>query len=72
MLCFRLIFDQFLNIFLPGLMVMHYLKSVTPSLALGGELVYQQGRGIPGGYIAVFSAAGRYTNGDSTISGTLG
>lgn len=53
-------------------MVLHYLKSVTPNLALGGELVYQQGRGIPGGYISVFSGAGRYTSGDTTISGTLG
>ena len=53
-------------------MVLHYLKSVTPNLALGGELIYQQGRGIPGGYVSVFSGAGRYTSGDTTISGTLG
>lgn len=51
---------------------MHYLQSVTASLALGGELAYQRGPGVPGGQVAVVSAAGRYTNGDSTISGSLG
>ncbi|KAJ8686155.1 hypothetical protein QAD02_021949 [Eretmocerus hayati] len=55
-----------------GLAVLHYLQSVTPNLALGGELVYQQGPGIPGGYISVVSAAGRYSVGDSTVSGSLG
>lgn len=50
----------------------HYLQSITPSLALGGELAYQRGPGVPGGHIAVVSAAGRYTNGESTISGSLG
>lgn len=45
---------------------------MTPKLALGGELIYQQGPGIPGGYISIISAAGRYTNGDSIISGSLG
>ncbi|KZC05079.1 Mitochondrial import receptor subunit TOM40 like protein 1, partial [Dufourea novaeangliae] len=53
-----------------GVFVMHYLQSVTPSIALGGEFAYQ--RGLPGGQIAVVSAAGRYTNGDSTITGSLG
>ena len=52
--------------------VMHYLQSVTPSVALGGELAYQRGPAVPGGQVAVLSAAGRYTNGDSTISGSLG
>ncbi|XP_046416943.1 mitochondrial import receptor subunit TOM40 homolog 1 [Neodiprion fabricii] len=55
-----------------GVLVTHYLQSITPSLALGGELAYQRGPGIPGGHIAVLSAAGRYTNGESTISGSLG
>ncbi|KAL7286479.1 hypothetical protein TKK_0019423 [Trichogramma kaykai] len=55
-----------------GLMVLHYLQSVTSNLALGGELIYQQGPGIPGGYVSIASAAGRYTVGDSIISGTLG
>lgn len=58
--------------YLSGVFVMHYLQSLTPSLALGGELAYQRGPGVPGGQVAVVSAAGRYTNGDSTISGTLG
>ena len=55
-----------------GVFVMHYLQSVTAALALGGELAYQRGPGVPGGQVAVVSAAGRYTNGDSTISGSLG
>ncbi|XP_076282134.1 mitochondrial import receptor subunit TOM40 homolog 1 [Lasioglossum baleicum] len=55
-----------------GVFVMHYLHSVTPSVALGGELAYQRGPAVPGGQVAVVSLAGRYTNGDSTISGSLG
>ncbi|XP_076752938.1 mitochondrial import receptor subunit TOM40 homolog 1 [Xylocopa sonorina] len=55
-----------------GVFVMHYLQSITPSVALGGELAYQRGPAVPGGHITVLSAAGRYTNGDSTISGSLG
>lgn len=51
---------------------MHYLQSITPSVALGGELACQRGPAVPGGQVAVLSAAGRYTNGDSTISGSLG
>ncbi|XP_026667240.1 mitochondrial import receptor subunit TOM40 homolog 1-like isoform X1 [Ceratina calcarata] len=54
-----------------GVFVMHYLQSITPSVALGGELAYQRGPTLPGGQVAVLSAAGRYTNGDSTISGSL-
>jgi len=54
-----------------GVLVLHYLQSLTPSLALGGELAYQRGPGLPGGQIALLSAAGRYTNGDSTFSGSI-
>ncbi|XP_057331046.1 mitochondrial import receptor subunit TOM40 homolog 1-like [Microplitis mediator] len=55
-----------------GVMVAHYLQNLTPKLALGGELAYQRGYGIPGGSIAVGSLVGRYTAGDSTISASLG
>ncbi|KAI4494590.1 PREDICTED: mitochondrial import receptor subunit TOM40 homolog 1 [Polistes canadensis] len=55
-----------------GVLVMHYLQSLSPTLALGGELAYQRGPGLPGGQIFVVSAAGRYTNGESTISCSLG
>lgn len=41
-------------------------------MALGAELAYQYGPNVPGGQIAVVSAVGRYANGDSTWSGTLG
>lgn len=50
----------------------HYLQSVTSKLALGGELAYQYGPAVPGGQIAIASAAARYTNADSIWSGTLG
>lgn len=54
-----------------GVVVMHYLKSVTPSLALGGEVACQTGPTVPGGAVTVVSAAGRYTNGESTASASL-
>ena len=52
-------------------MVLHYLQSITPQLALGGEVAYQKGPSVPGGSITVASAAGRYTTGDSTVSASL-
>ncbi|XP_078040102.1 mitochondrial import receptor subunit TOM40 homolog 1 [Augochlora pura] len=55
-----------------GVFVMHYLQSVSPSVAIGGELAYQRGPAVPGGQVSVLAAAARYTKGDSTISGTLG
>ncbi|XP_055913334.1 mitochondrial import receptor subunit TOM40 homolog 1 [Eupeodes corollae] len=55
-----------------GVIVGHYLQSVTEKLALGGELAYQYGQNVPGGQIAILSAVAKYTNGDSTWSGTLG
>jgi len=55
-----------------GVFVCHYLQSLTTNLALGGELAYQYGPQVPGGEIAVVSAAARYTNGTATWSGTLG
>lgn len=55
-----------------GVLVGHYLRSVTPNLALGGEVAYQRGPGLPGGKVVVMSAAGRYTNGESTISCSIG
>lgn len=55
-----------------GVFVGHYLQSVTQNLALGGELAYQYGPNVPGGEIALVTAAARYTNGSSTWSGSLG
>ncbi|KAK0096885.1 hypothetical protein PV326_003992 [Microctonus aethiopoides] len=55
-----------------GVVVGHYLQSITPNLALGGELAYQRGPGVPGGSIAVASLVGKYIHGDSTISASLG
>jgi len=55
-----------------GVFVGHYLQSVTKQLALGGELAYQYGPAVPGGQMAVMSAAARYINGLATWSGTAG
>lgn len=55
-----------------GVLVAHYLQSVTQKLALGGELAYQYGQNVPGGQIAILSAVAKYTHGDSTWSGTIG
>lgn len=41
-----------------GIVVTHYLQSITPALALGGELVYHSRPGEEG---TVMSLAGRYT-----------
>lgn len=42
-----------------GVGVLHYLQSITTNLALGAELAYQAGPQIPGGEIAILSAAAR-------------
>lgn len=44
--------------FFPGILVAHYLQSITPALALGGELVYHRRPGEEG---TVTSLLGRYT-----------
>ena len=49
------------NITFAGVLVSHYLQSVTPSVALGAELAYQYGPNVPGGEIAILGAAARYT-----------
>lgn len=55
-----------------GVIVGHYLQSVSKSVALGAELAYQYGPNVPGGEIAVLSAAARYAGNDCIVSGTLG
>ncbi|KAL7047478.1 hypothetical protein ACKWTF_002930 [Chironomus riparius] len=55
-----------------GVFVTHYLQSVTNKLSLGAELAYQYGPAVPGGEIAIVSAAGRYGDENSVWSGTLG
>ncbi|XP_053694809.1 mitochondrial import receptor subunit TOM40 homolog 1-like [Sabethes cyaneus] len=55
-----------------GVLVAHYLQAVTNRLSLGGELAYQYGAAVPGGQIAVVSAAARYATESSTWSGTVG
>nr|CAD7567503.1 unnamed protein product [Timema californicum] len=47
-----------------GVFVAHYLQSVSSSLALGSELVYQCGRNVPGGEMTMLSAVARYSLGD--------
>ncbi|GJQ79374.1 hypothetical protein Trydic_g16233 [Trypoxylus dichotomus] len=55
-----------------GVVVLHYLQAVTPRLALGSELAYQKGQAIPGGEIALLSAAAKYTTENYQWSGTIG
>uniref|UniRef100_A0A3Q2E378 Mitochondrial import receptor subunit TOM40 homolog n=1 Tax=Cyprinodon variegatus TaxID=28743 RepID=A0A3Q2E378_CYPVA len=52
-----------------GIVIAHYLQSITPALALGGELVYHRRTGEEG---AVVSLLGRYTGGNSIATLTLG
>ncbi|XP_054638938.1 mitochondrial import receptor subunit TOM40 homolog [Dunckerocampus dactyliophorus] len=52
-----------------GIVVAHYLQSITPSLALGGELVYHQRPGEEG---TVTSFLGRYTGNNYIATLTLG
>lgn len=55
-----------------GVGVLHYLKTVTPKLALGAELAYQASPQLPGGHMAVMSLAGRAKIGeDASLSVTL-
>lgn len=55
-----------------GVLVGHYLQSVSKRADLGAELAYQYGPQVPGGEIAVLSLAGRYTGKDYVVSGTAG
>ncbi|XP_037938063.1 mitochondrial import receptor subunit TOM40 homolog 1-like [Teleopsis dalmanni] len=55
-----------------GVIVAHYLQSITKRLALGTELAYQYGGNVPGGQIAVVSAIGRYATENYVWSGTAG
>lgn len=55
-----------------GIIIAHYLQAVTEKLDLGGELAYQYGNSVPGGQIAIMSAAARYTSGPNVWSATMG
>ncbi|XP_069057561.1 mitochondrial import receptor subunit TOM40 homolog [Pleurodeles waltl] len=52
-----------------GIVVAHYLQSITPNLALGGELVYHRRPGEEG---TVMSLAGKYTAPNWIATLTLG
>ncbi|KAL3984142.1 mitochondrial import receptor subunit TOM40B [Oreochromis aureus] len=52
-----------------GIVVAHYLQSITPALALGGELVYHRRPGEEG---SVMSLVGRYTGNNYIATLTLG
>lgn len=55
-----------------GIIVAHYLQTVSEKLALGCEMAYHYGNQVPGGEIALLSAACRYKNGPALWTGTLG
>ncbi|KAM4724909.1 mitochondrial import receptor subunit TOM40B isoform 1-T2 [Anableps anableps] len=52
-----------------GIIITHYLQSITAALALGGELVYQR---RPGNEATVLSLVGRYTGSNFIGALTLG
>ncbi|KAL0985045.1 hypothetical protein UPYG_G00152220 [Umbra pygmaea] len=52
-----------------GILVAHYLQAITPSLALGGELVFHR---RPGEESAITSLMGRYTGSNYVATLTLG
>lgn len=52
-----------------GILVAHYLQSITPCLALGGELIYHRRPGEEG---TVMSLAGKYTLNNWLATVTLG
>ncbi|KAK5605713.1 Mitochondrial import receptor subunit TOM40 [Crenichthys baileyi] len=52
-----------------GIIITHYLQSITPALALGGELVYHRRPGEEG---SVMSLVGRYTGSNFISTLTLG
>ncbi|MBZ3888726.1 Mitochondrial import receptor subunit TOM40-like protein [Sciurus carolinensis] len=52
-----------------GILMAHYLQSITPCLALGGELVYHRRPGEEG---TVMSLAGKYTLNNGLATVTLG
>ncbi|XP_069032712.1 mitochondrial import receptor subunit TOM40B [Embiotoca jacksoni] len=52
-----------------GIVISHYLQSITPALALGGELVYHRKPGEEG---TVMSLVGRYTGSNYIATLTLG
>lgn len=52
-----------------GILVTHYLQSITPSLALGGELMYHRRSGEE---VTVTSFLGRYTGDNYVATLTLG
>ncbi|XP_061597227.1 mitochondrial import receptor subunit TOM40 homolog [Cololabis saira] len=52
-----------------GIVISHYLQSITPALALGGELVYHRRPGEEG---SVMSLVGRYTGSNYIATMTLG
>lgn len=58
---FRPINHKSLFSFLAGVALFHHLHAVSPNVAIGAEVAYQYGPGLPGGGVAMPSAVGRYT-----------
>jgi mitochondrial import receptor subunit TOM40 len=55
-----------------GVAVMHYLRSLTRSVALGAELAYQSSPQLPGGHVAVLSVAARHSGENHALAATVG
>jgi len=55
-----------------GVLVCHYLQSVTKHVDLGAEVAYQKNHQLPGSQAAITTLSARYTGEDYTVSGSLG
>lgn len=55
-----------------GVVVLHFLRSITKNLAMGTELVYQASPQMPGGHMAFASLAGKYSTDEMTMALTAG
>lgn len=54
-----------------GVIVTQYLQNVTSRIALGAELLYQCGPQVPGGQIAIYTLAGKYTSDAWQLTGNI-
>ena len=54
-----------------GILLFHYLQRVTKNLDLGTELLFQYGRNVPSGKMAMYSLGFRYFGKQWQMSGAL-
>ncbi|CAG0897058.1 unnamed protein product [Cyprideis torosa] len=56
-----------------GVYVAQYLQSVSKSISLGSDLIYQRGPAVPGGQVAILKVVSKYQSPDDwSLVGSLG